>query len=81
MGTAPSEDLQTGLHQYAINQKALQNYLDHTGQESKLALINPDMAKRIHSQDTYIQNVKGAPKNDAEMMAKLHAMVSRVPPA
>jgi len=37
-----------------VPKKALEQYLEHTGQESKLALINPSLAKRIHRQSSFV---------------------------
>ena len=76
-----SEGYSYSRHEYPVNQKALENYLRHTGQESKLALINPSLAKRIHSQSSF---VKGGHEHEPAMRSmrsySLHALVPPYPP-
>ncbi|KAJ1468401.1 hypothetical protein T484DRAFT_1984270, partial [Baffinella frigidus] len=62
-----SEGYSYSRHEYPVNKAALENYLRHTGQESKLALINPSLAKRIHSQSSF---VKGGHEHEPAMRSE-----------
>jgi len=73
-----SEGYSFSRHEYPVNQKALENYLRHTGQESKLTLINPSLAKRIHSQASFVQG--GHEHEPAMRSMRSYSLRALVPP-
>lgn len=55
------------------DQEALQQYLEHTGQESKLAQINPSLAKRIQQQKSYVSGSE-ASRPGGDLVTRLKSL-------
>jgi len=55
------------------DQDALQQYLEHTGQESKLAQINPSLAKRIQQQKSYVSGSE-ASRPGGDLVTRLKSL-------